>query len=98
VCKTSLRIPLLDVFMPNVLPLFTAVPRVPKIGHGDVETDTEREGSNKYGRHVDTVSLDERVVKGSGERHCGGMIRRRNCFVAGVFGVVSLRVAGAVGV
>ena len=33
---------------------YSAVPRVPKVGYGDIETDAECEGSNKYGRHVDT--------------------------------------------
>jgi len=55
--------------MSNILPLFPAVPIVPKLGHGDIKANTESEGSNKDGGHVDTVSLDECVVKGGGERH-----------------------------
>jgi len=55
--------------MSNILPLFPAVPIVPKLGHGDIKANTESEGSSKDGGHVDTVSLDECVVKGGGERH-----------------------------
>jgi len=55
--------------MSDILPLFPAVPRVPIIGYGDIEANTEGEGSSEDGGHIDTVSLDERVVKGRGERH-----------------------------
>jgi len=51
--------------MSDILP--PAVPRVPNLGHGDIEANTEGEGSSEYGCHIDTVSLDERVVKGRGE-------------------------------
>jgi len=33
---------------------YPAVPRVPKLGHGDIEADTKGEGSSKYGCHIDT--------------------------------------------
>jgi len=65
----SVRVSLLNIFMSNILPLFPAVPIVPKIGHTDVKANTESEGSNKDGSHVDTVSLDKGVVKGGRERH-----------------------------
>jgi len=55
--------------MSNILPLFPAVPIVPNVGHGDIKANAESEGSSKDGGHVDTVSLEECVVKGGGERH-----------------------------
>jgi len=55
--------------MSDILPLFPAVPIIPKLGHTDIKANAESEGSNKDGGHVDTVSFDECVVKGSGERH-----------------------------
>jgi len=55
--------------MPDILPLFPAVPRIPKISHCDVKANAESEGPGEDGGHVDTVSLDERVVEGRGERH-----------------------------
>lgn len=55
--------------MPDILPLFPTVPRVPEISHGDIEANAESEGPGEDGGHVDTVSLDKRVVKGRRERH-----------------------------
>jgi len=55
--------------MSDILPLFPAVPIVPNVGHGDIKANAESEGSSKDGGHVDTVSLEECVVKGGGERH-----------------------------
>jgi len=65
----SLRVSLLDIFMSEVLPLFPAVPIVPKVGHGDIKANTKSKGPDEDGGHIDTVSLDECVVKGGGERH-----------------------------
>lgn len=36
---------------------YPAVPRVPKIGHGNIETDTKGEGSSKDGGHIDTCEV-----------------------------------------
>jgi len=55
--------------MSDILPLFPAVPIVPKIGHSDIKANTESEGSGEDGGHVDTVALDECVIKGGGKRH-----------------------------
>jgi hypothetical protein len=33
---------------------YPVVPIIPKLGHGDIKTNTEGEGSNKDGGHVDT--------------------------------------------
>lgn len=55
--------------MAKILPLFSTVPRVPKVRHSDVKTDAECECPSKNGGHIDTVSLSERVVKSSGEPH-----------------------------
>jgi hypothetical protein len=38
---------------------YPAVPRVPKLGHADIEADTEGEGSSKYGCHIDTCGTRE---------------------------------------
>jgi len=65
--EASLRVRLLKIFMSDILPLFPAVPRVPKLGHADIKANTEGEGSGEDGGHIDTVTLDERVVKGRGE-------------------------------
>jgi len=55
--------------MSDILPLFPAVPIVPNVGHSDIKANTESKGPSKDGGHVDTVSLDECVVEGGGERH-----------------------------
>jgi len=65
----SLRVSLLDIFMSDVLPLFPTVPIVPEVGHGDIKANTKSKGPDEDGGHVDTISLDECVVKGGGECH-----------------------------
>lgn len=38
---------------------YPAIPIIPKVGHGDVKANTESEGSNKDGGHVDTYEGEE---------------------------------------
>jgi hypothetical protein len=49
---------------------YPAVPRVPKPGHGDIEADTEGEGSSKYGCYIDTCGARE--VRKVDNRGAGG--------------------------
>jgi len=62
--------------MSNILPLFPAVPVIPIPGHGDIKANAEGESPSENGGHVDTVSLDECVVKGGGELRVGLEDRR----------------------
>jgi len=47
------------------------IPLIPNPGHGDIKANAERESSSKNRGHVDTVSLDDCVVKGGGELRVG---------------------------
>ena len=42
---------------------YTTVPIVPKVGHGDIKANTESEGSNKDGGHVDTYESQVRAPR-----------------------------------
>ena len=53
---------------------YPTVPRVPKISHGDIETNAESEGPGEDRSHVDTC-----VLRGQNEKDVKGLMIEEEC-------------------